>query len=251
MGKDRAKERSVLPMVSATSPSNNLSINELLEKLRSGSPRQKKSLIKLFEERSGEIAALGSEVFTDFDPQGDNWGPGWILQVLRRHEPEALERLSLGNTSGWYKAPSSVGIDYWPLQKELLNENFEAADHFTSAVLRKLAGTAAENRGYVYFSEVESMPGIDLVSLDRLWIAYSQGRFGFSVQARILKALNGRYDMLWPRIGWKREGVWTRYPSAFTWRIDAEEGHMPLVNQLRGVRLMDAILNHPFLVNRT
>ena len=94
------------------------------------------------------------------------------------------------------------------------------------------------------------MPGLDLCTLDRLWIAYSQGRFGFSVQARLLKALGGRYDKLWPRIGWKKEGVWTRYPSAFSWSIDAPEGHMPLVNQLRGVRLMDAYLGHISLHTR-
>jgi hypothetical protein len=32
--------------------------------------------------------------------------------------------------------------------------------------------------------------------------------------------------------------------------MDAPEGHMPLVNQLRGVRLMDALLNHPALRQR-
>ena len=93
------------------------------------------------------------------------------------------------------------------------------------------------------------MPGLDLVSLDRLWTVYSQGRFGFSVQAKLLKALDGRYVQLWPRIGWKTDGVWTRYPGAFTWSLDAPEGHMPLINQLRGVRLMDALLSHPDLVS--
>ena len=94
------------------------------------------------------------------------------------------------------------------------------------------------------------MPGIDLVSLDRLWLFYSRGRFGFSVQGRLLRACGGRWEQLWPRLGWKRDGVWTRYPGSFTWSQDAPEGHMPLVNQLRGVRLMDALLRHPDLVRR-
>ena len=94
------------------------------------------------------------------------------------------------------------------------------------------------------------MDAQDLITLDRLWTAYSQGRFGFSAQARLLESLDERYDKLWPRIGWKLEGVWTRYPNAFTWSLEAPEGHMPLINQLRGVRLMDAILNHPSLVSR-
>ena len=62
--------------------------------------------------------------------------------------------------------------------------------------------------------------------------------------------MSGRFDQLWPRIGWKREGVWTRYPGSFTWSLEAPEGHMPLINQLRGVRLMDAVLKHPALMAR-
>jgi len=136
------------------------------------------------------------------------------------------------------------------MQRALLDEDFEEADRLTSCVLRELAGDQAVKRGYVYFSEVPPMEGLDLTTLDRLWIAYSQGRFGFTVQARLLKALDGRYDRLWPRIGWKLDGTWTRYPGAFQWSMDAPEGHMPLINQLRGVRLMDSLLSHPGLQPR-
>jgi hypothetical protein len=94
------------------------------------------------------------------------------------------------------------------------------------------------------------MAAADLESLDRLWVVYSQGRFGFSVQLRLLRSLAGRWDQLWPRIGWKQGGLWTRYPKAFTWSLEAPEGHLPLVNQLRGVRLMDALLGHPALQRR-
>lgn len=94
------------------------------------------------------------------------------------------------------------------------------------------------------------MPAVDLDSLDRLWVCYSRGRFGFSVQGRLLASLNGRWDRLWPRLAWKLDGRWTRYPGSFQWTIEAPEGHMPLVNQLRGVRLMDALLQHPALQRR-
>ncbi|GIS31880.1 MAG: hypothetical protein Ct9H90mP3_6760 [Flammeovirgaceae bacterium] len=43
------------------------------------------------------------------------------------------------------------------------------------------------------------------------------------------------------KIGWKKEGLWTRYPTSFCWSLKAPDGHMPLINQLRGVRLMDSI----------
>ena len=32
--------------------------------------------------------------------------------------------------------------------------------------------------------------------------------------------------------------------------LDAPDGHMPLINQLRGVRLMDSILRHPAIAER-
>ena len=71
------------------------------------------------------------------------------------------------------------------------------------------------------------------------------------MQGRLLRLCDNRWEALWPRLGWKRDGLWTRYPAAFTWSLEAPEGHMPLVNQLRGVRLMDALLQHPAVLERT
>ena len=237
-------------MLSGSSPSTAISAEQLLDRFSTGTARQRRSLIRTVESRVSDLAPLEDRLLAPFDPAGDDWAAGWILQVLQRHHPELLNRVLAGREQGWFCADSAVGIDYTPLQGDLLREDFQSADRLTSAVLRQLAGSEAERRGYVYFSEVPGMSGLDLVTLDRLWCAYSQGRFGFSAQARLLKAMNGRYDQLWPRIGWKQNGVWTRYPDAFTWSITAPEGHMPLVNQLRGVRLMDALLQHPSLRQR-
>ena len=234
-------------MLSGTTPTTSSTPEQLLERFIKGNPRQRRQLIKSIEARASELVGLGRAVIESFDSAGCDWAAGWILQVLNRHDPEHVKTL-IGSSQGWLQTESSAGIDYSELQSFLLNENFEEADRRTSAILRELAGPAALRRGYVYFSEVQPMAGLDLVSLDRLWTVYSQGRFGFSTQARLLQGLDGNYVKLWPRIGWKVDGVWTRYPGAFTWSIDAPEGHMPLINQLRGVRLMDSLLNHPELI---
>ena len=234
-------------MLSGTTPTTSSTPEQLLERFIKGNPRQRRQLIKSIEARASDLVGLGRAVIESFDSEGCDWAAGWILQVLNRHDPEHVKTL-IGSSQGWLQIESSEGIDYSELQSFLLNENFEQADRRTSAILRELAGPAAVRRGYVYFSEVPPMAGLDLVSLDRLWTVYSQGRFGFSTQARLLKGLDGNYVKLWPRIGWKVDGVWTRYPGAFTWSIDAPEGHMPLINQLRGVRLMDSLLNHPELI---
>lgn len=238
-------------MLSGRPQAQDLSIDKLLDRFANGSARQRRTTAVALEKAADALAAVAAEALTSYKPDGDDWAAGWILQVLRRHQPEALAKIPAVASGGWFQTPSARGIDYSAMQRALLDEDFEEADRLTSCVLRELAGEQAVKRGYVYFSEVPPMEGLDLATLDRLWVAYSQGRFGFTVQSRLLKALDGRYDRLWPRIGWKLEGSWTRYPGAFQWSMDAPEGHMPLVNQLRGVRLMDALLSHPGLQPRT
>ena len=237
-------------MLSGRPPSTQLGIDQLLDRLVSGSPRQKRATASALEKASEELTGKAVDALKAFSRDGDDWGAGWILQILQRHHPDALESIPEGSR-GWFHAPSACDIDYTQLQRALLSEHFEEADRLTSCALRQLAGDRAVQRGYVYFSEVPPMEALDLTTIDRLWGAYSQGRFGFTVQARLLNALDGRYERLWPRIGWKTDGVWTRYPGSFQWSMDAPEGHMPLVNQLRGVRLMDALLQHPGLAIRT
>tara|TARA_Y100001968_G_scaffold59557_1_gene50567 strand:- start:97 stop:813 length:717 start_codon:yes stop_codon:yes gene_type:complete len=224
------------------------SINEFLKSFRTASDRKKLGLLKILEERVDELIGLGSSLMSCFDPDLLDWTPGYILQLIHKNDENFIKNNLDCEDLSWFTASSEVGFDYSPLQQYLLNESFEDADRFTSSKLRELAGERAVKRGYVYFSEVECIPCPDLSTLNKLWIVYSRGKFGFTVQAKILDSVGGRYDKLWPRIGWKKDGVWTRYPKSFNWSIDAPNGHMPLVNQLRGVRLMDSLLKHPAFI---
>tara|TARA_B100001250_G_scaffold342794_1_gene311217 strand:- start:393 stop:1109 length:717 start_codon:yes stop_codon:yes gene_type:complete len=226
----------------------NESIHEFLESFNLAPERKRLGLITVLEERVDELISLGSSLMSRFDLDACDWTPGLILQLIHKNDENFIKNNLDCDDLAWFSAPSAVGFDYSPLQQYLLNESYEEADRFTSAKLRELAGEKAENRGYVYFSEVNGIPGLDLSTLDKLWIVYSRGKFGFTVQSKILDSVGGRYDKLWPRIGWKEDGVWTRYPKAFNWSIEAPNGHMPLVNQLRGVRLMHSLLNHEALI---
>lgn len=66
-------------------------------------------------------------------------------------------------------------------------------------------------------TELENFPQTDLFTLDHLWVKYSQGRFGFSLQKRIYFACGGMnsdtYDQdVWnrfgDRVGWRVNGQW-------------------------------------------
>ena len=223
---------------------NKESIEEFLGAFKVASERKRLGLLNALEERVEELLGLGSTLMSCFNPSVCDWPAGFILQLIHKTDKDFIKNTLNCDDFSWFESPSAVGFDYSPLQRFLLNESYEDADRFTSSKLRELAGEKAVKRGYVYFSEVESIPSTDLLTLDKLWVVYSRGKFGFTVQSKILDSLGGRYDKLWPRIGWKIDGTWTRYPKAFNWSIEAPNGHMPLVNQLRGVRLMDALLNH-------
>ena len=238
-------------MLSGVPVSSSSRADQLLEQFLQGSDRQARALVNTLRQKAAALSPLITEGLRSADRDGESWRQGFLLQLLAANAPVDGPGAEELFPEGWLRAPSARGLDYGPLQDHLLRQRFEEADRLTSAHLRQLAGPEAERRGYVYFSEVPAIPGLDLRSLDRLWLAYSLGRFGFSVQGRLLRLCGNRWEVLWPRLGWKREGLWTRYPSSFTWSLEAPEGHMPLVNQLRGVRLMDALLRHPALLERT
>ena len=222
-------------------------ITDLVNSFFEANQRKRKSLIKKIESSADSLFEVADTFLRESERGGDDWANGWILQVLKMYKPEFFEN-DIYNK--WFLTYTEKEINFDKLQLNLLEQNFEEADRLTSSILRELAGKVAEKRGYVFYSEVKNMPGKDLETLDRLWKIYSQGKFGFSIQAKLLKSVGKRYDLLWPRIGWKKDGIWTRYPSAFSWSLEAPDGHMPLVNQLRGVRLMDSILRHPSIALR-
>ena len=234
-------------MPSKESKTNNEDTINLVKKFIASNQRKRRNLVNDIESSAETLFAVGEEIIKYVDRDGDDWSIGWVLQVLKKYQPNFFENDTYNN---WFYTNSAIDLKYNDLQLNLLKQNFEEADRLTSAYLRKLAGKVAENRGYVFYSEVKDMPGEDLVTMDRLWNIYSQGKFGFSNQAKLLKSVGKRYDLLWPKIGWKKDGIWTRYPTSFCWSLKAPEGHMPLVNQLRGVRLMDSILRHPSIANR-
>ena len=234
-------------MSSQDSKTNNEDTINLVKKFIASNQRKRRNLVNDIELSAESLYKVGEDVIKYVEREGDDWSIGWVLQVLKKYKPNFFEKDIYNN---WFFTNSAIDLNYNDLQLNLLNQDFEEADRLTSAYLRKLAGKVAENRGYVFYSEVKNMPDEDLDTIDRLWKIYSQGKFGFSNQAKILKSVGKRYDLLWPKIGWKKDGIWTRYPTSFCWSLKAPEGHMPLVNQLRGVRLMDSILKHPSIANR-
>ena len=81
--------------------------------------------------------------------------------------------------------PSSLGVDYIPLATMLATGDFLGADQFTRDNLIKISGAEGKGRAFVYWTEVKSLPKVDLCTMERLWLQFSDGNFGYSIQKRI------------------------------------------------------------------
>lgn len=174
------------------------------------------------------------------------WVDGKVYQVLYNSDaPQAKEFLFSSFPEGIVPLKSECGINYNPLQQLLAVQDFQAADRMTIQKMCELAGPTAVQRKWLYFTEVENFPTVDLQTINNLWLVHSEGKFGFSVQREIWLSLGKNWDNFWPKISWKKGNNWTRYPNEFIWDLSAPKGHLPLSNQLRGVRVISSLFSHP------
>ncbi|CEM13675.1 unnamed protein product [Vitrella brassicaformis CCMP3155] len=148
--------------------------------------------------------------------------------------------------------PSEAGKDYRPLACMLAKQDFKEADQFTRDMLIELAGPGAQMRKYVYFTEVRKIPVTDMATIERLWLHYSNGRFGYSVQKKVWKTCRADFQTFCSKVGWSKmeDGIerlrrWFG-ENEFMYDLDkAPRGHLPLTNTLRGTTLFKEVLNHP------
>lgn len=219
-------------------------ITQFLDRLKSESV---KNQLQLVEELATSEAGL--EVLQRFlVDRRSNPGlvEGKAYQVLFQNPDAGCQTfLKSQFPQGIVPLASERNINYVPLQQLLAQQDFQAADRLTLEKLCELAGPQAVQRRWLYFTEVEKFPVTDLQTLDQLWRFHSEGKFGFSVQRELWLGVGKNWEKLWYQIGWKSGNNWTRYPQEFTWSLEAPRGHLPLSNQLRGVRVIAALLNHP------
>lgn len=140
---------------------------------------------------------------------------------------------------------SEQGIDYSKLRDLLKAEKWKEADQETYEVIRRAVGRKLGD--YIREKELLNFPCTDLKTIDRLWVKYSQGRFGFSVQKKIYvecgAKLDGKYpgDKIWEkfgdRVGWCKEGSWLSY-SDLDGSLSSPQGLFPgwLADSLGGGR---------------
>ena len=148
---------------------------------------------------------------------------------------------------------SALGINYEPLMEQLRTGDFKTADQTTRDVLIEMAGAEATKRGYVYWTEAKVLPKEDLATVENLWLHYSDGKFGYTVQKNAWRLQKGVFDKFCDKIGWTVRDEFTDAMRKRRWFGDSEffytlkeapKGHLPLTSALRGTQLLKALLQH-------
>ncbi|CAG9467386.1 unnamed protein product [Pedinophyceae sp. YPF-701] len=142
---------------------------------------------------------------------------------------------------------SELGIDYSALKKALDEGRFQDADDETRSLLIRQAGAEAVARGWVYFTEVRNIPAADLQTVDNLWRAASNNKFGYTAQREVWIQNRRQWPRFFKAIDWVfvENNHYRKWPGEFIYSTDAKKGHLPLTNALRGTQLFQEIMEHP------
>ncbi|GEA27807.1 serine/threonine-protein kinase B [Microcystis aeruginosa NIES-4325] len=138
--------------------------------------------------------------------------------------------ISVPQTPPSIQLKSAKGIDYRRLEDLLKRQQWKEANEETTRVMLQADRT---KKGWRRVWDIDNFPCEDLRTIDQLWVKYSNGRFGFSVQAKIYRDLGGTREGVWKvwnafgdRVGWRENWLWITYGQV-TFDLKAPLGHLP------------------------
>lgn len=124
-------------------------------------------------------------------------------------------------------------LRYRDLETYLQNGQWKEADDETYRLM--ITAIGKEEGQWFEAEELLNFPCEELLAIDELWVNYSNGKFGFSVQKDIYLECggvpDGRYhkeafEKFGDRVGWRENGNWMPY-NKVTFDTKAPHGHLP------------------------
>lgn len=132
---------------------------------------------------------------------------------------------------------SAVGVDYTKLLDLLAAQKWQEGDRETLAVMLKACHQ--EKNGWLSVEDLKQFPCTDLRTINRLWVWYSSGRFGFSIQKCIWQNVGGKPNATWETyclfgecVGWRVRNRWLDERN-LTYTLGAPMGHLPVLGEER------------------
>jgi serine/threonine protein kinase len=155
----------------------------------------------------------------------------WTAQkVLNALQPQATGKMPVSQIP-----LKTAKADFTQLDQYLAQGKWKEADQETVYVMCKIV-SKGKNQGYLIEGECKNFPREELKIIDNLWVKYSKGKFGFSMQKKIWLECGGKigiYDInifrkFADKVGWRKWGNWLKY-SQFNFTINAPPAHFPCV----------------------
>jgi DNA repair exonuclease SbcCD ATPase subunit len=149
-----------------------------------------------------------------------------ILSNLQLQLSELADELTL--------VSHASGIDYRNLQQLLSAQKWQDADKETYSLMMKISD--CEQQGWLDDGRIRQFPRYDLQIINKLWVKYSDGKFGFSIQKQIFQNHNKQFAV---RFGWIEnlaKNEWVKYED-YNFSLDANKGHLPSISRIVGLGL--------------
>ena len=122
----------------------------------------------------------------------------------------------------------SLPSKYFKLREFLAAKKWKEADYETYQVMLQVAGR--EEQGYLEEEDIEKFPCTELYIVDKLWVKYSDNKFGFSVQKKIIKDLGfERYKKENYKEVWKLFIATVGWDDEVNYENTLNQGHLPYI----------------------
>jgi hypothetical protein len=126
------------------------------------------------------------------------------------------------------------------LETYLKNGQWREADEETTRLMFLIA--KREDEGWLDQESIEKFPCEELRTIDKLWVDYSKGKFGFSVQKKVWMAcggIPGEYDYdvykkFADQVGWRRGDSWLSYKKLTFVMEASKHAHLPFFRAMLG-----------------
>lgn len=207
------------------------------------SDRTRKQLKEIQDRLSltdADVAAIGTRLV----PQAPQ-----VLESITPPQPQIRERVSMPKNFGSHVLESitssylyivkpettkaAIAPRYQKLEEYLSNGQWKEADDETYQLMITAVGKKEED--WITDKELLNFPCKELKTINGLWVKYSNGHFGFSVQKEIYLECGGILD------GQYRDEAWDRFCHANGWKVNnrrllvfstsSPRGHLPLIRR--------------------
>lgn len=131
---------------------------------------------------------------------------------------------------------SARGVNYSQLQQLLAARKWKEANEETGKVMCQVA---QNSEGWLGKEDIDNFPCEDLRTINQLWLHYSNGKFGFSVQKEIYESLGGTREYneeVWEKfgdcVGWRKRGHWLWESNLTFNKFFAPKAHLPTLHKI-------------------